>query len=84
MRIIYSHNDLGVTIRVHYQVFWARNTSDPTTNDYYEVRVNANFWAHKSNLKLSSQIQFEDTLYKHDHRDQISLMMIYDVNRESN
>ena len=61
--------DLGVKIRANWKVFVARNTSNPTIDEYYEVRVYENVWMHTYNVNLKAQIQFEDKIYEHSHRE---------------
>ena len=53
---------IGVIIRANDKVFWARNSSNPTMEEFSEIRVYENVWMHKYEVQFISQIQFEDKL----------------------
>ena len=57
---ITTPTDIGVIIRANDKVFWARNSSNPTMEEVYKIRVYENVWMHKYKVKDISQIQFED------------------------
>ena len=61
--------DIGVIIRANDKVFWARNSSNPTMEESYKIRVYENVWLHKYKVNYISQIQIENKLYEHIHRD---------------
>ena len=38
-------------------------------HEYYEIRIYENVWTHTLKFNFKTQIQFEDNIYKHIHRD---------------
>ena len=66
---ITTPTDIGVIIRANDKVFWARNSSNPIMEEFYEIRVYANVWLTKYRVQYIAQLQFEDKLYEHIHRD---------------
>ena len=75
---------MGVVIRTNGKVFWARNSSNPQKTDVYEIRVYEHVWMQKKEIQYTSQIDFEDKLCKHIHKDnQLSDIIVNDVNRMS-
>ena len=62
---------LGVIIRAASKVFWARNTSNQTIHNYYDIRVHENVWTRICNVTCIGVIQFEDHIYERFERDKI-------------
>ena len=45
---IFTPTDIGVIIRTNDKVFLARNSSNPTMEDVYDMRVYNNVWMHNT------------------------------------
>ena len=71
MRPNFIPTDLGVIIRAASKVVWARNTSNQTIHNYYDIRVYENVWTRICNVTCIGVMQFEDHIYELFDRDKI-------------
>ena len=69
-------SEFGIIINANSKSYWARNSGNPTLEEGYGTYVYEQVWKHTYKVTDVCNLFFNDEIYNHIHKDQITQQII--------